>query len=455
MSNLQNRTLFNKDNLDILKGINTSSIDLIYLDPPFNKNKKFTAPIGSSSEGASFKDYWSNEDLKGEWVLTIKEDNEKLYNFLNGLSLLEGLNLESIIKGEKVKTKGTSNFCYLSYMAIRLIEMKRILKETGSIYLHCDNTMGHYLKILMDIIFGEKNFINSIIWAYNTGGISNKWFARKHDLLFLYSKTKDYFFNPIKEKTFIPTLKNRTFAKEKLNAFFDKEGCNECGQKGGYAKMSHTKDVWKINSLFRNSRERTGYPTQKPLALLERIIKASSKEGDIVLDPFCGCATTCVASEKLKRQWVGIDISHEAYDLVKIRLKTEVQRLDEQGILDTHTHLKNDYEKIIKFDTTIPKRTDGNGDDETIKKYVYIISHPKYKEYRKVGIASDCKSRLSAYQTSDPNRQYKLEHAHKTEYFRELESHIHKVFDNLFEWVKASTEEIIKEIKKYEKKIKK
>ena len=455
MSNLQNRTLFNKDNLDILKGINTSSIDLIYLDPPFNKNKKFTAPIGSSSEGASFKDYWSNEDLKGEWVLTIKEDNEKLYNFLNGLSLLEGLNLESIIKGEKVKTKGTSNFCYLSYMAIRLIEMKRILKETGSIYLHCDNTMGHYLKILMDIIFGEDNFKNQVIWHYFKPHSSKKNYPNNYDNLFFYTKSNEYFFNKNAILFEYDEKAKKRYDKVDDNGKRYKIYHNKDKKRIAYLKEGKAENIFKIPFVQGTSRERTGYPTQKPLALLERIIKASSKEGDIVLDPFCGCATTCVASEKLKRQWVGIDISHEAYDLVKIRLKTEVQRLDEQGILDTHTHLKNDYEKIIKFDTTIPKRTDGNGDDETIKKYVYIISHPKYKEYRKVGIASDCKSRLSAYQTSDPNRQYKLEHAHKTEYFRELESHIHKVFDNLFEWVKASTEEIIKEIKKYEEKIKK
>ena len=157
--NLKNRTIFCHDNLEILQGINSNSIDLIYLDPPFNTNKTYSAPIGSSAEGASFKDVWKDEDLKEEWLQTIKEDNNKLFNFLNGTKLIEG--------EKKLKSKSTSNFCYLSYMAIRLMEMERILKNTGSIYLHCDPTMSHYIKLLMDIIFGEKNFRNEINWCYN------------------------------------------------------------------------------------------------------------------------------------------------------------------------------------------------------------------------------------------------------------------------------------------------
>ena len=141
-ANLNNRTIFCRDNIDVLQGINSNSIDLIYLDPPFNKNKVFTAPIGSSAEGASFKDTFREEDIKDEWVQSIKEDHIELHHFLNG------------IKAISSNKYYLYNYCYLSYMAIRLIEMRRVLKDTGSIYLHCDPTMSHYLKLLMDIIFG-------------------------------------------------------------------------------------------------------------------------------------------------------------------------------------------------------------------------------------------------------------------------------------------------------------
>ena len=157
-SNIDNRTIFCHDNLEVLQNINSNCIDLIYLDPPFNKKKMFTAPIGSSAEGASFRDWFEEKDIKDEWVKTIKEDHDKLYNFLVGVRSLDN----------------TYNYCYLVYMAIRLIECQRILKETGSFYLHCDQTMSHYLKLLLDCVFEEKNFRNEIVWGYKTGGVSKK-----------------------------------------------------------------------------------------------------------------------------------------------------------------------------------------------------------------------------------------------------------------------------------------
>ena len=156
--NIQNRTIFCHDNLEILQGINSSCVDLIYLDPPFNTNKKFSAPIGSSAEGADFPDIFREKDVKDEWLQSIKEDYDGLYQFLDGVK-----NLSNIVSDRKNKHY-LYNYCYLAYMAIRLIECHRILKDTGSIYLHCDPTMSHYLKILLDIIFGEKNFRNEIVW---------------------------------------------------------------------------------------------------------------------------------------------------------------------------------------------------------------------------------------------------------------------------------------------------
>ena len=147
-ANIKNRTIFCRDNLEVLQGIDSNCIDLIYIDPPFNKKKIFTAPIGSSAEGAEFRDIFREEDIKDEWIETIKQDQENVYSYLAGIK----------------NYSNKYNYCYLCYMAIRLIEMHRILKSTGSMYLHCDTTMSHYLKLLLDCIFGEQEFRNEIIW---------------------------------------------------------------------------------------------------------------------------------------------------------------------------------------------------------------------------------------------------------------------------------------------------
>ena len=213
-------------------------------------------------------------------------------------------------------------------------------------------------------------------------------------------------------------------------------------EKGKYYVDTYIRDVWdhdETKPTISQSHERRGYPTQKPLKLLERIIKSSSKENDVVLDPFCGCATTCIASEKLNRNWIGIDISIKAYDLVRERLTEEVE-----GKFDFQD--KNGNGIKVHFSTDSPKRTDKNGDDR-LKKYVYIISHPKYPGEFKVGIAKDCDARLNSYQTSDPDRTYKLECGHLTHNFREIEKYIHAKFDNKHEWIKARLEDIKKEIK--------
>ena len=413
--NLKNRTIFNRDNLDVLKGINSNCIDLIYLDPPFNKKKEFTAPIGSSAEGASFKDWFREADVKDEWLKEIKEDYDRLHTFLTSVKNL------SNIAASKNNKHYLYNYCYLSYMAIRLIEMRRILKDTGSIYLHCDPTMSHYIKILMDIIFDENNFRNEIIWCYKWGGSNTKKdFKKKSDSILRYTKSNEYIFN-----------------SNDILIYGEKSGFKN--ENEGRLPRNWWEDIPSINT---QAKERTGYPTQKPLALLERIIKASSNEGDVVLDPFCGCATTCIASEKLNRQWIGIDISVEAYKLVEKRLGKEVANPEDL----TQHQIK------VGFQTSPPKRTDTNGDDRQLKKYVYVISHPNFKESNlyKVGIASNLKSRLNSYQTSDPLREYQLEHNITTPYFREIESYIHDKFKYSHEWVKGKLEDIIKEIENFD-----
>ena len=429
--NLQNRTIFCRDNLDILRGINTGSIDLIYLDPPFNKKKEFTAPIGSSAEGASFKDWFREEDIKDEWVKDIKDDYDGLYKFLNGVKEY------SNIMGGKTNKHYLYNYCYLTYMAIRLIEMQRILKDTGSIYLHCDPTMSHYIKLLMDIIFGEKNFRNEINWCYSGPSRNKKGFTKKHDILFFYSKTDKSKFNTqrIPHKSGIHGKGGLGFRGLETT----KKKLTELEQMG-----KQLEDWWiDITPVGRMIKEVLGYPTQKPMALLERIIKASSNEGDIVLDPFCGCATTCVASEKLNRQWIGIDVSVKAYDLVKERLQREVA--DPEKLTE--------YKNEINFYTDPPQRTDTNGDDSQVKKHIYIISHPTYQKANlyKVGVASNIKSRLNSYQTGDPLREYKLEFELLTPYFREIEDYIHNnKFRFSHEWVNGKLEDIKKAIEEFD-----
>ena len=411
--NVENRTVFCDDNLDVLQGMNSECVDLIYLDPPFNKNKKFTAPIGTSAEGASFKDIFREDDLKQEWLITIKENQPELYHYLSG------------IKG----VGKPYNFAYLAYMAIRLIECHRVLKRTGSIFLHCDPTMSHYLKTTMDCIFGEDNFRNEIIWSYQRWTNATRHFQRMHDIVLFYAKSSKTPFNiltePYSKKSHHKGRRHSQFIEGVLTQVYTEDTSRE----------KSMRDVWEISYLNSQAKERTGYPTQKPLALLERIIKASSNENGVVLDPFCGCATTCVAAERLDRKWIGIDISIKAYELVKERLTNESVNIWNPD--DT-----------VNMRTDPPKRTD-LGEDYREHKFVYVISHPAYPGEYKVGIAKDWKLRLNTYQTSDPDRQYKIEFKYETPWFRETERFIHNKFENKHEWVKGDLPDIISEIKNY------
>ena len=296
--------------------------------------------------------------------------------------------------------------------------------------MHCDPTMSHHLKLLFDCIFGEGSFRNEIIW--HIGWVSGfktqkKGWIRNHDTLLFYTKgtSSQYKFN----KEYIPYPDGYTRRDGKLP----------------HGKGIPIEDTWNCNSgdildsiMIKSFARKTGYPTEKPIALLERIIRASSNEGDIVLDPFCGCATTCVAAEKLNRQWIGIDVSYKAFELVQARIKDEVY---EEGLL------KGEDGNLpqIHFRTDPPKRTDEEpGMAE--KKYVYIISHPNYAGEYKVGIASNVKSRLNSYQTSDPDRSFRLEYVIHTGHYRAWEKHIHETFENKHEWIRGNLQEIINEI---------
>ena len=215
------------------------------------------------------------------------------------------------IRGLEEILGGSGMLAYLSYMAQRLIELQRVLKETGSIYLHCDPTASHYLKVVLDAVFGAKNFRNEIVWHYyNVANVARKHFGRKHDILFWFSKSADTTFNwdDMREE-YSP---NSNWVKSSASYGDDRYKPNERG------KLMH--DVWRMPTINNMAKERLGYPTQKPLALLNRIILASSNPGDIVLDPFIGSGTTAEAAADLNRRFIGIDIASYMLDLTQKRL---------------------------------------------------------------------------------------------------------------------------------------
>ena len=322
MGNFKNRTVWTGDNLPIMRGLNSESVDLIYLDPPFNSNRDYAAPIGSEAAGAAFKDTWTLDDVDRLWLLLLRDKDPTLFHVIETARLVHGKGMAS----------------YLSMMAQRLWEMQRILKPTGSLYLHCDPTASHYLKMLMDAVFGKGNFR-----FYRRWPSKQQNFQRMHDIVLRYAKGKEVvwnqMFDPLSNET-----KKRIRGGKKIVTFFDREsGKKRIRPTGEESKGVPMRDVWEIKQIVGPTKERVGYPTQKPLALLDRIILASSNEGDVVLDPFAGCATACVAAEKRGRQWVGIDISEKAAELVQVRIRKEID-------------LFHDFKPIHRTDQ--PQRTD-------------------------------------------------------------------------------------------------
>lgn len=295
-------TIYFGDNLDILrKYIKDESVDLIYLDPPFNSKKAYNIIYNKDVQFKAFDDTWS-------WSGDIPKTYDELLRCKNS-KVIETIKAFRSMLGEN------NMMAYLTMMTPRLMELHRVINDTGSIYLHCDPTASHYLKIVMDNIFGVKNFRNEIVWCYAGGGRPKNAFARKHDIILFYSKSKNYKF--IDDAVKIDRT-NDTWFEDDIGKYWLKEG------KKYYLKhVGKTPEDWwtDISPLHGPYKENTGYPTQKPLALLERIIKVSSNKGDVVLDPFCGCATTMIASEKLGRKWIGIDITYQSVRLLKERLR--------------------------------------------------------------------------------------------------------------------------------------
>ena len=288
-------TLYYGDCLDIMSGFPDNYIDLICLDPPFNSNEKYNKVFKDSGlridpQIKAFDDVWLWDNTSAERVARIKNA------VANPAS--------KVIAGFEGFIPRSKMLSYASYMAERLFMMHRILKEAGSIYLHCDPYASHYLKLVMDAIFGENNFRNEIVWCYHAGGATKKHFPKKHDILLLYGKNANVSYHDAPRG-----IPYRDFYA------YDKKG-NIQTDKGYHPDGKMVPDWWEISAISSVASERLGYPTQKPLALYERIIKASSNPGDLVLDPFAGCGTTIEAAKKNGRDVIGIDILPFALRLI-------------------------------------------------------------------------------------------------------------------------------------------
>jgi site-specific DNA-methyltransferase (adenine-specific) len=315
-------TLYYGDNLDILKRyIKDESVDLVYLDPPFNSNVNYNVLFaekngsGATAQIKAFDDTW-------HWDFSAAQAYTEVVE--------KGGNLSLVMQSFRTFLGENDMMAYLTMMAPRLIELQRALKKTGGIYLHCDPTASHYLKILLDAVFGSNNFRNEIIWHYGQRTDFYKGhFSSKHDVVLFYSKTAEHKINKISV-----AWKKEEFLKHRHDVIKHPDGKEFIYSDGGGEKGKRylrpveevllegkpIDDVWDIPILNSAAKERLGYPTQKPEALLERIVKASTNENDIVLDPFCGCGTTISVAQKYKRNWIGIDITHLAISLMKHRL---------------------------------------------------------------------------------------------------------------------------------------
>ena len=368
--------LFYGDNLKILRDyIKDESVDLIYLDPPFNSNRNYNVLFrnesGSDSESqiTAFEDTW-------HWNLAAEQTYNELIN--------EPDQVGRMIESFRGFIGTNQMLAYLVMMAVRLKELHRVLKPTGSLYLHCDPTASHYLKILLDTVFGAENFRNEITWQRTLSkGLMFRKLPDNHDIILSYQRTQnatwngdttfaEYNLDDLDDKTaskysskdengrlyqltslinpnpdrpnltyeFLGVTKVWRWTKERMQAAYEQGLVVQPKEDGvprykRYLDEQRGKplgDVWTdIPPLNSQAQERLGYPTQKPVALLERIVQASSNEGDVVLDPFCGCGTTIAAAQKLNRQWIGIDVTHLAVGLMKLRLK------DSFGMVPTGT----------------------------------------------------------------------------------------------------------------------
>ena len=312
------RSLYRGDCLTILNDyVEPESVNLVYLDPPFNSKSTYNLPFkkikGTHNTKAveAFTDTWTWQDTPDESGLS---DNDRLEMLRNDPTLRHVAFLVDFAREQD--TPKNSMGSYILSMIYRLQAIRRVLKPTGSVYLHCDPTANYFLRLVMDCVFGRSNYRNEIVWCYTGPGSPNmRQFNRKHETIFWYNKGKTWTFN--RDAVRVPHKKLNT---NNRGAMIDAPLTEE--ERDKYLDMGKVPETWwsKFSPVGRIATERLGYPTQKPLALLERIIKASSNPDDIVLDPFCGCGTTVHAAESLGRQWIGIDISRFSIGLINERI---------------------------------------------------------------------------------------------------------------------------------------
>ena len=399
--NFNNRTLYHLDNLDVLRGMNSESVHLIATDPPFNKGRDFHATPDSLAAGARFQDRWKwDNDVHPDWVDKIQDDWPDVWAAIE------------FTRG----TYGDDMAAFLCFMGVRLMEMRRVLREDGSIYLHCDPTASHYLKALMDAVFGVQNYQSEIIWRRTTAHSDSKRYGAITDRILYYTKGSKWTWNtqyqPYDEKYKARFRQKdpdgRVWADYDITAKglsgggyeyeykgakslwrvpletmerLDAEGRLHFTSRGGIRRKRYldempgrpVQSLWDdIAPLNSQSRERYGYPQQKPLALYKRIIEASSNEGDWVLDPFAGCATTPIAAEMLRRKWIGIDIWAEAHDAVLNRMEQEGLAVPESGSAQPHLLTSGD----VYYSTAPPVRSDDEGESVPYLKLKSVVQEP-------------------------------------------------------------------------------
>jgi DNA modification methylase len=311
-------TLYYGDNLDVLrsKHIKDETIDLCYIDPPFNSKRNYNQiynNVGTEdrAQAQAFIDTWAWDDKARDGTAEILANDAGRFQ-PQTVALIKGLH--------RVLGEG-SLLAYLVSMTLRITEIHRALKVTGSFYLHCDPTSSHYLKLVLDSIFVTQggDIRNEIIWHYRRWTGKAKKFQELHDTVFYYTKSDDYTFNPL----YIEYTEGSTSRKlqGKLHRFKKGDAPILVSERSVDEKGVRDNDVWQIPFVAPSAKERLGYPTQKPEKLLEKIVAASSNEGDVVLDAYCGCGTTVVVAQRLKRKWIGVDITFQSISLVLKRLE--------------------------------------------------------------------------------------------------------------------------------------
>ena len=415
------RTVVIGDNLQVLTALDNETVDLIITDPPFAKNYDFTGDlnpplspeelalekraladwgIASRAEAeaagvewprngdaaAGFSDVWKWEDIHEEWLDKMEEQYPAAAKVIDAARY----------------SHSDGHAAYLSYMAIRLIEMRRVLKPTGLIYLHCDSTANSYLRMVMDAIFGPENFRNEMTWTYGKMSNETKNFAKNHDIILRYSKTGDYTFHPVKKEESEYRNRYKRYLKDNRVLYGSVKTSSDKLITGRVKKVTknmereltdtdvlfdfntefkNQDDVIRLSHIKGNSFERTGYPTQKPVRLAEILILSSSNPGDVVLDPFAGCAYVPVAAERLGRQWIACDINPRAMTVVrrqfnKFHYAVDGQNPDLAMEEGRQGALLADAEIKIIRPSDIPKRT--TADPQPVA--VALLRERKFKQ---------------------------------------------------------------------------